>query len=155
MFRTRGAGAGVLNYGFIITLCARMIIGFLSTSFLWAYISSRRHSRPVLMTVFNFPLTFPSRSQDALIVVFANVSHCLIPADPFSSLSANRARDVGDDQDVDHEEEEEEEDPYESIYEEVGPPDRIGGGDDDDDADQFYGSESDFDEIPDDDEKVH
>ena len=93
-----------------------------------------------------------------MIVVFANVSHSivyLIPAVPFSSLSAHRARDVGDDQDVDREEEEEEEDPYESIYEEVGPPDRSGRGGDDDDADQFYGSESDFDEIPDDDEKVH
>ena len=70
------------------------------------------------------------------------------------SLSANRTRDVGDNEDLDvDEDEEEEEDPYESIYEEVGPPGRKGDGDDDD-ADQFYGSESDFDEIPDDDDKV-
>ena len=105
------------------------------------------------MTAFNFPHTFPSRSQDASIV--ASCSRiCPIPLPKprhFLSLSANLTREVGDDD----EDEEEEEDPYESIYEEVGPPDRIGGGDDDDDADQFYGSESDFDEIPDDDEKVH
>ena len=37
----REMGAGALNNGFIITFCARMIIGFLPTSFLWAYISSR------------------------------------------------------------------------------------------------------------------
>ena len=69
-------------------------------------------------------------------------------------LSENRAPGVGEgaeERDEEEEEEEEEEDPYESIYEEVGPPDRGGG---DDDEDQFYGSESDFDEIPDDDVKV-
>ena len=67
------------------------------------------------------------------------------------SLSENHAPGVGEgaEERDEGEEEEEEEDPYESIYEEVGPPDR--GGDDDD---QFYGSESDFDEIPDDDVKV-
>ena len=64
-------------------------------------------------------------------------------------LTAQRPRDGRDVDDENEGEEEEEEDPYESIYEEVGPPGRNGGGDD---ADQFYGSESDFDEI--DDEKV-
>ena len=102
------------------------------------------------MTVFNFPLTFSSRS------LLSSCSRtCPIPFfkfRPFSSLSADGTRNVGDNEDVgDEEAEEEEEDPYESIYEEVGPPGRNG----DDDADQFYGSESDFDEIPDDDEKVH
>ena len=65
-------------------------------------------------------------------------------------LSAQRPRDDRDVDDENEGEEDEEEDVYESIYEEVGPPGRNGGGGDD--ADQFYGSESDFDEI--DDEKV-